>query len=243
MRDPLTYAWDLDGDGALDDSTAAKPSWTYSTAGTYRITLRVEDGKGGSATDALTIGVGLPRVTIAAPLTSLRWTVGESIGFSGSATDNQGNQIPASSLTWRLTLKHGQCPDCHDHVLQSYAGSSGSFTAPDHAYPSELELTLTATDASNLSNSVSIRLLPRTVALTFQASPSGLKLTFNGVDATTPFSRTVIVGSQNSVTAPSPQTLRGKQIFRNWTDGVATANRTITAPSTATTYTATFTKK
>ena len=27
--DPITYAWDLDGDGALDDSTAPSPSYTY----------------------------------------------------------------------------------------------------------------------------------------------------------------------------------------------------------------------
>ena len=147
-------------------------------------------------------------------------------------------------MTWKLVLKHGACPDCHDHFLQTYSGvSSGSFNAPDHDYPSELELTLTATDAAGLSNSTSIRLLPRTTTLTFQTSPTGLKLTFNGVNTTAPFSRTVIVGSSNSVSAPSPQTLRGKQIFRSWTDGVTTASRTIIAPTSAVTYTATFTKK
>ena len=29
----LTYAWDLDGDGALDDSTAAAPTWQYTQPG------------------------------------------------------------------------------------------------------------------------------------------------------------------------------------------------------------------
>ena len=58
--DPLSYAWDLDADGAFDDSTAAKPTWTYNAAGTYRVSLQVSDGRGGTATDAVTIGVGLP---------------------------------------------------------------------------------------------------------------------------------------------------------------------------------------
>ena len=31
--DTLTYAWDLDGDGAYDDSTAAAPSFTYTSPG------------------------------------------------------------------------------------------------------------------------------------------------------------------------------------------------------------------
>jgi glucose/arabinose dehydrogenase len=244
--DPLSYAWDLDGDGAFDDATTATTTWTYNAAGTFRVSLQVSDGQGGTATGAVTIGVGLPNVTIASPTTSLRWAVGDTVSFSGSATDNQGAQISSSNLTWKLVLKHGACPDCHDHFLQTYSGvNSGSFNTPDHDYPSELELTLTATDAAGLSNSASIRLLPRTTTLTFQTSPTGLKLTFNGVNATAPFSRTVIVGSTNSVSASSPQTLRGfgKQIFQSWADGVTTASRTIIAPTSAVTYTATFSKK
>ena len=242
--DSLSYAWDLDADGAFDDSTAVKPTRTYNAAGTFRVSLQVADGKGGTAIDAVTIGVGLPKVTIASPGTSLRWSVGETVSFAGSATDNQGQSIPPSKLEWTLVLKHGACPDCHDHFLQTYVGvTSGTFRTPDHDYPSELELALTATDASGLRNSTSVRVLPKTTTLNFQSSPTGLKLTFNGVNSVSPFSRTVIVGSNNSLSAPSPQTLRGKQLFRTWSDGVTTANRTIVAPANTATYTATFAKK
>ena len=242
--DPLSYEWDLDGDGGFDDSTAAKPIWTYNAAGSYRVSLRVSDGRGGTATDAITIGVGRPKVTISTPTTSLRWAVGESVSFSGSATDNQGVGIPAANLTWKLVLKHGACPDCHEHFLQTYSGTaSGSFTTPDHDYPSELELSLTATDSSGLANTASVRLLPRTTTLTFQTNPTGLTLTFNGANATAPFTRTAIVGSTNSVSAPSPQQLRGKQQFRSWSDGLTTATRTIVAPTNPATYTATFSKR
>jgi hypothetical protein len=50
----------------------------------------------------------------------------------------------------------------------------------------------------------------------------------------------VIVGSTNSVTAVSPQTKSGKSYaFGSWSDGGAQTH-SITAPATATTYTARF---
>jgi hypothetical protein len=71
-----------------------------------------------------------------------------------------------------------------------------------------------------------------------------LKIIFNGVSATAPFSRTAIVGSTNSFSAPSPQTLRGKQVFRGWSDGVTTAvHPEIKAPVDPVTYTAVFSKR
>jgi PKD repeat protein len=44
--DALTYAWDLDGDGAHDDASTAKPSWTYTATGSHTAGLRVSDGRG-----------------------------------------------------------------------------------------------------------------------------------------------------------------------------------------------------
>ena len=45
------------------------------------------------------------------------------------------------------------CPsNCHSHPVQSFAGvAGGSFVAPDHEYPSYLELRLTATDSGGLT--------------------------------------------------------------------------------------------
>ena len=62
-------------------------------------------------------------MTISTPTTDLRWAVGDTVSFSGSATDNQGAAIPAANLTWRLVLKHGACPDCHEHFLQTYTAA------------------------------------------------------------------------------------------------------------------------
>jgi hypothetical protein len=134
------------------------------------------------------------------------------------------------------------CPsNCHEHTLQTFTGvASGSFTAPDHEYPSYLELKLTATDSTGLTHTVSRRLDPRTVTLTFQSTPGGLRLTVNGAGGTATFARTVIVGSSNSISAVTPQNKGGQSyVFQSWSDGGA-ATHNIVAPATATTYTARF---
>ncbi|MEW9549428.1 LamG-like jellyroll fold domain-containing protein [Nonomuraea sp. NPDC050783] len=240
--DPLTYAWDLDGDGELDDSASPTPSFTYTQPGSPVVRLRVTDGRGGQGDATVTINVAntAPSATITTPSASTTWAVGQTIGFSGTGTDAQDGTIPGSRMTWTLILQH--CPStCHEHEITSFTGSSGSFQAPDHEYPSHLELRLTVTDAHGLSDTESVVLQPRTVALTFASAPSGLRLGFNGEQAVTPFTRTVIVGSGNSVSAPSPQTSGGQShAFASWSDGGAETHQ-IVAPATATTYTATFT--
>jgi glucose/arabinose dehydrogenase/PKD repeat protein len=242
--DQLTYAWDLDDDGAYDDSTAVQTTYTYTASGSHVARLQVSDGRGGSDTDSVTITVGntAPTATIDTPPAGTTWRVGDVITFSGHATDAQDGTLPASALTWQLIQQH--CPsNCHQHVVQTFAGvASGSFVAPDHEYPSYLELRLTATDSGGLSTTVSRRLDPQTVVLTFATTPSGLRLAVNATEGTAPFTRTVIIGSTNSVSAITPQTKsRQTYIFSSWSDGGAQTH-TIVAPATAATYTARFRK-
>jgi glucose/arabinose dehydrogenase/PKD repeat protein len=240
----LTYAWDLDDDGAFDDATGVTATWTYQQPNTYTPELRVTDNLGASDTDAVTITAGntAPTATISSPASSLRWKVGDTVSFSGGATDPQSGTLPASALSWALVLHHCDSGgNCHQHPLQTYAGvASGSFTAPDHEYPSYLVLTLTATDPGGLTDTEKVRIDPQTVNLTFQTSPTGLQLAVGQASQATPFSRTVIVGSSNSISAPSPQTLGGVSYgFQSWSDGGAQTHN-ITAPATAATYTATY---
>ena len=241
--DTLSHIWDLDGDGAFDDATAVQPTYTYTSPGTFTATLRVTDGAGSTDSESVTISVGgntAPTVVINTPAAGTTWKVGDVIPFSGSATDAQEGTLPASALTWDLVMNH--CPsNCHQHPVQSYAGTaSGSFTAPDHEYPSYLDLRLTAKDSGGLTSSKVVRLDPRTVQLTFQTSPGGLQLAVNASAARASFTRTVIVGSSNSVSAITPQRKGSKTYtFTSWSDGGAQTH-SITAPTTATTYTARF---
>jgi len=164
------------------------------------------------------------------------------VSFSGGATDAQTGTPPTSALSWSLILNHCDSGgNCHQPPVQSWPQvASGSFSAPDHEYPSYLELTLTATDPGGLTDTDTVRLDPQTVNLTFSTSPSGLQLTVGSAAQATPFTRTVIVGSRNSVSAPSPQTLNGRSYgFQRWSDNGGQAHDII-APATAATYTATY---
>jgi len=239
----LTYEWDLDGDGAYDDATGVTAQWTYTSPGDVVVGLRVTDAAllTGTATKTISVANNPPVPVISTPVAGTTWKVGDQLSFSGSATDPEDGNLPASALSWNLVLQH--CPsNCHTHQIQSWSGvASGSFFAPDHDYPSWLELTLTATDSRGTTASVTRRLDPQTVALTFQSVPTGLSLVVGTSASTTQFTRTVIVGSANTVSATSPQTLNGTTwTFNSWSDGGA-GTHVITAPAAPTTYTATYT--
>ncbi len=242
--DTLEYDWDLDGDGQYDDSTHPQPTWTYTTAATVTVRLRVTDEGGLTATDSVTIGAGndSPDAQIDTPSGEPKWAVGDEISFSGHASDAQDGPLGPASMTWSAVLHHCVTLDnCHEHPMQTYDGvAGGEFTAPDHDYPSYLELRLTVTDSGGLSDTASLRLDPRTVDLTFRSNPPGPRLAVGSEDTATPFTRTVIVGSRNTIAAPTPQLVGGSwQRFVGWSDGGARSHE-ITAPAADATYTATY---
>jgi glucose/arabinose dehydrogenase len=235
---PLTYAWDLDGDGQFDDSTAVAPQFTYTQAGAISVRLRVTDAQGLSATAALLITAGnsAPTATITAPLASAQWQVGSLITFAGGATDPEDGTLPAVRLSWAVIMHHCSQESCHLHPVREYEFvSGGSFTAPDHEYPSFLEIRLTARDSGGLTDTRSVFIQPRTVALTFQSVPSGLALAIGSSSLATPFAKTVIVGSTNTISAPSPQSLAGAVYdFASWSDGGAMSHSYVAGSMPAT---------
>jgi glucose/arabinose dehydrogenase len=233
----------------LDPTANLDPSSTY-TATVKGGSAGAKDVAGNAlaadATWTFTTGATTnqaPLPVIDTPAATLTWKVGDNISFTGHATDPESGNLPASALSWTLLMQH--CPsNCHTHTIQSWpAVASGSFAAPDHEYPSYLELQLTATDPGGASTTVTRRLDPQTVVLSFATNPAGLSMSVNATSSTAPFTRTVIIGSSNSVTATSPQTLNSTTYtYSSWSDGGAQSHN-IVAPPTATTYTATYTSQ
>jgi PKD repeat protein len=241
-HDSLAYAWDLDGDGDLDDSSSPTPTHTYTAGGSYDVKLRVSDGRGGTDTATTTIDVdnSPPVPTIAAPLPSLRWAVGDAIDFSGSAQDTEDGALPDSALRWRLLIRH--CPsNCHTHVVQSWARTGEeTFVAPDHEWRSYLLLRLTATDSDGASATTTMPLHPLTSVLRLSSGPPGAQLALDGTVGAAPLRQRVIVGSQHTISAPTPQLFGGEEFdFLRWSDGGA-ATHSVTAGATDETLRARF---
>lgn len=245
------YEWDLDGDGTFETDTGAVPTVALPPADVNaRVRVRVTDADGKTGiSDPVSIELGRrPVPTIATPVADPpKWAVGDQISFSGTAKDADGNVIPPENLKWDLIIRHCTTSgDCHSHFAGGSLtgldggrhGAGGTFLAPDHSYPSHLELQLTATDpASGLTSTVARRLDPATVEITLSSDPAGRTLTANDKTAAAPFICTVIKGSQTTVSAAARETVGGTTfLFDSWSNGgpaaqtfIADAARSLTA--------------
>jgi glucose/arabinose dehydrogenase/endonuclease YncB( thermonuclease family) len=235
--DPLTYTWNF-GDGS-PTSALPHPQHTYAANGTYTATLTVNDGRGGTSNDGVTITVGnqAPAATISSPAPTLRYKVGDTVTFAGSATDPEEGTVPSTGLAWEVLIQHCPGGECHTHTLTTATGAGGSFQVPDHGDDSYFQVRLTATDSQGLSDSETVTIQPQTLTLTLNTAPPGLQVLYDGTTGTTPFTRTTVAGSTHTIHAPSPQ---GSQTFASWSDGGAQQHN-VTVGTTDVTYTATYT--
>ncbi len=238
--DPLTYAWEF-GDGATGAGLTS--SHVYANSGTYTARLTVSDGRGGSHLRQLTITVGNPPdPIITAPVQGSLYSAGETISFSGTATDLQDGTLPASAFSWRVLFHH----DSHTHPAFGPINgvTSGSFTVPTTGHPEHTvfyRIYLTVTDSSGLQREVTRDVMPRKVNITLTTNVSGAQVLLDGAPMATPLTFTSVVGVQRTIAVVSPQTIGGQAYeFTSWSDGGANSH-TIAVPATNTTYTATLT--
>lgn len=231
---PLTYQWDLNGDGNYDNGTASTASASFGV-GSHVVRLRVTDNTGQQSIAAVTVTVGgtPPAPWITSPSSSLQWTVGQPITYSGV---NFGANLPDSAFHWQIMLHHcsgGDINNCHIHNLVAPTGRSGSFNAPDHAYPSYLTFELTVTDpVSGLAAEASVNVYPRTASIAITSVPGEVPVTAGDSSSTnTPFTKTVIQGSAFAVDAPLTfNDGASDYTFAGWSDGGA-ANHSFAAQS------------
>ncbi len=220
--DPITYQWDLDGDGQFDDATGVSAEQVYTSPGNVTVGLKVTAG-GDTDTAFKTINVGTaPTATITGPAATTTWSVGDPFSVTGTGTDLQDGTLAASKFTWTLAIEH--CPsNCHEHIISSKTGvKTFAFNAPDHDYPSYIRVYLKVTDSSGLSTTVQRDFQPKTGTVDAVSSPSGFTLGVGSGSGAPPPAVTGIRGSHVTVTAPASVTM-GEDVwtFSKWSDGGA----------------------
>jgi hypothetical protein len=142
------------------------------TAGSHVVRMEFYENGGGAVARLSWTNTGggganqPPTPTITAPTASSTWAPGATITFAGSATDPEDGALPPSALTWQVSVL--DCATtCHEHAVGTFPGvAGGSFVAPDHAYPSSLQIELTATDSAGVETTT-------TVLVSQQAPPGG----------------------------------------------------------------------
>lgn len=234
---PLVYDWDMNGDGVFEvENGGPTRSRTFTQEEQDEleaeekslnpvVAVQVTDDESLSATATVTVYPGdkPPVPTIDKPLATYRWGVGDEIKLEGSAKDAAEQPIfTPLSYYWSTRLDH--CPTdpahCHAHPLQIFSGiRRGDFLAPEHDYPSYIEITLRVADERGLSGSKTIKLDPRTASLAIESSPPGIQLTAGLLQGPSPLALTAIEGSNVLLAAPETAELGGKvYTWKSWSD-------------------------
>jgi glucose/arabinose dehydrogenase len=253
----LSFDWDLNGDGSFETPGGETRTLTFTQAELEAaeddeeslnkvVAVRIEDPDGNTSVARVTVypGDSPPQVTIDSPLASTKWAVGDKIELHGSAIDSKGQAMTEPlSYYWTTRLLH--CPTgpttCHAHPLQTFAGvRDGEFLAPEHDYPSYIEITLRVADERGLTASKTIKLEPKAVNLTIASSPPGIELTAGLAQGTSPLPVTAVEGSHVLIAAPETTEIGGKTYtWQGWSDSGERIH-TIVAKASTTTYTATY---
>jgi hypothetical protein len=128
-NDTLTYLWELTvkptGSAAtLTQSTSAKPQFTADLAGTYTITLVVDDGKAKSPISSATV---VASITNSAPVANAGVNQNVSIGKVVTLDGTTSSDANSDTLSYRWTLL-GK-PSSSAAALSSTSSPNPTFTA------------------------------------------------------------------------------------------------------------------
>lgn len=244
---PMTFQWKKSGvniTGATS-STYTIPAVTATNAGSYTVTATNSFGSATSTAATLTVLAynAPPVATIITPASGTTYYYGQTIGFSGSATDQEDGALPASAFKWGLFFDHN---GDHSHDLATAGLAVGSKTGSFDTTVNEIDsnvsyrLVLTVTDANGLTGTASVSVIPQLSTVSFATQPAGLKVNVNGKSQTTPYSVVGVEGNTFDMGADQFQTLNGVSYeFDSWVHG-GTMNQSFSVPTNNTTYTAVF---
>ena len=172
---------------------------------------------------------------------SALYSGGETISFSGTASDFEDGLLPPSAFQWQVLFVHGE------HAvpfLGTLSGvTSGAFTVPtrgEQATNVFIRVLLTATDSGGRTPTVARDLFPRTRVLTVTSEPSGIQIRIDGQARTTPATFPSVSGMKRVLATTTTVSSGGRMFdFKEWSDG-GDVTHTITVPETNTVLAAKF---
>ena len=96
---PLSYEWDLNGDG-IPDSTVQNPSYAYDSPGVYTIVLKIADSAGNTDSEIKTgyIIINAPPIEARFEVERTKVIIGQEIRF----TDKSAGGVPPLHCEWDL---------------------------------------------------------------------------------------------------------------------------------------------
>lgn len=232
---PLTTSWDF-GDGTT--SSDPHPTHVYSTAGVYTASLTISETTtpfaSGTVEVVITVGHSPPVATITSPVDDSEYRIGDTIAYSGFATE-AGLPIDPSQLSWELRTHH------HEHVHYDTLpnGAGGSFVVDEHGDDVRFELCMTATVSGTLTDVRCVDLFPVEGSVTLLSEPTGMRISYEdeGLELSTPAIVHPVVGSQQTV---SVDPIQEGRTFSGWSDGLAASSRLLAIGEEPITVTALF---
>ena len=246
---PLTYSWDF-GDGS-QVKKGANPSHFYFRNGKYTATLTASNGtQTGQATIPVVVGNTPPTASITSPGAGATYNAGDTIPFSGTATDSVDGTLPASAYTWTADFyTNGVAqPFYSSEVPGPFYGpvsgvTSGSFQIPrdlSNTASTFYRITMTVIDSQGLQTSVTQDIHPNLTTWTVNTNPPGAAFMVDGTWQTGSYTTQDVVGVQHQVTGTPIQNIAGNRYrFNGWADGSALTDA-FTNPVANVTYTANY---
>jgi glucose/arabinose dehydrogenase/chitodextrinase len=246
---PLSYQWQrnaVDIPGATS-STYSLTATLADNGSTFKSIVTNASGSTTSESALLTVRTTAnypPVGTITKPGPDAVYRAGDTITFSGNATDPEDGELPLSALSWDINLHHNI--HFHDYIGPLNGVAGGSFTLPVEDETDDnvwYRINLTVTDADGSTHTSYRDVMPLKSTITVATDPPGLQVTLEGQPVVGPHSTLSVEALQRTLGVVSPQTLNGV-IYEwvSWSDGGA-ATHTILTPIEDATYTAVFAER
>ncbi len=158
-----------------------------------------------------------PLAGIAAPVGGSSYRDDTPVALHGEAADPDGDAGPAG-MQWRVVRHTGAATE----VVAEPQGQDASFTPSDRwGADTTYEVQLTVTDATGLSATTSVTIVPQTVKVTLRSEPEGAPLTFGTVTQAGDRVVEEVVGRRVALAAPETFTpATGPEVVLDgWSDG------------------------